>query len=346
MRYGLISKLALTGALMCVFGTSAYMSVYGLWAFLANHQVVAIFFGSGLETGKLMMTFHTHRQWDGMQWLTRIFRCGVIGALVVFTSFEVTGFLWLSHNVSTEEYQLLENSYVALEKEAAGIRAELKTLDDTISNWPETWVTKRLEARQSIGYDKKRERLQEINRDQTRLKTKKSIEYSGPVFAAARILKWPPDKIAKWFVFYMVLIAECLSIGLAVAVSMAWKKEASGERREARGRAEKQENNKNRKIENNTNAQELDHPDKPGDDTPIPLQVTAQKQYKEHPSVVYLKQIQAAHGLTVEQIADITERRKLATVEKWLSGIPVPEKSMRLITQWVNGKGGSIATHG
>ena len=54
-------KIILTGVLMLVFGTSAYMSVSGLLAFFGGSLIVIVCLGAGLELGKILTVVHLHR---------------------------------------------------------------------------------------------------------------------------------------------------------------------------------------------------------------------------------------------------------------------------------------------
>lgn len=218
-----IKKIVLGACLAAIFGMFGYASVCGLRGFLADQPLFAVVFGSGLEASKLALVVGTHRQWPALGPVSKLGRSIAISALIITTSAGVLGFMWLSHNVSTGEFQRLESRAASLKNEAAQIGSEIKTLDDTIKNWPETWVTKRLEARKSIEYDKKRARLQEIDRELGSLKTKKTIEYSGPVFATASIIRWVPERIAKWYVLWLVVLGEFAGFWMMILNSRAWE---------------------------------------------------------------------------------------------------------------------------
>jgi len=336
-----VKKMVLGIFLAAVFGMFGMASVYGLRSFLADQPLFAVVFGSGLEGSKLSLVIGTHRQWPELGFLSRLGRSLVIIALIITTSAGVLGFMWLSHHVSTSGYQQLETRRAILGKEAAAIRTDLDTLETTIAQWPDKWVTKRLEAMKSAGYYEKQERLREILQELERLAVKKTVEYSGPVFATASIIKWVPEKIAKWYVFWLVMLGEAAGFWLMVLNSRAWRKDESEKRgcgdreRLPRRFAPRNDAKKNGNMGSNEMGQlgdcftSLAMTDRGG----------RREGCGEHPSVAYLKRIKDEYGLTVESIADITDRKKLRTVENWLAGDPVPEKSMRAIRRWVNGKG-------
>ncbi len=51
--------------------------------------------------------------------------------------------------------------------------------------------------------------------------------------------------------------------------------------------------------------------------------------------------IQKYNNLTTEKIAQITKKRKLSTIDDWLSGDPaIPIKALRLVRKWHKKQGG------
>lgn len=351
-------KIALAVFLAAVFGTFAYMSVYGLRSFLANQPVVAVVFGSGLEASKLAIVIGTHRQWPTLGILSRIGRSAVVIALIATTSAGVLGFMWLSHNVSTGGFQKLEARREALETEASAIRADLDALEKTISAWPETWVTKRLEARENAKYYKKQDRLREILQSLEGLAVKKTIEYSGPVFATASVIKWTPGKIAKRYVLWLVLLGEAAGFWLMILNSRAWRKEETGDR----GTGDGKKDTATQFVEAFIPPAKM--PDKDGKDAgqnadtaKMPANMpnkTAKMPAKmpggngqnagsaEMPANMpsgpngVLIAIVKENGLSPEDIARITGRSKIGTVMQWLRDEAViPEKALRMLRREV-----------
>ncbi|MBW2365952.1 MAG: hypothetical protein JRF25_13110 [Deltaproteobacteria bacterium] len=298
-----MQRILTTIALLFVFGTSAYMSISGLMAFLAGNQYVALCAGIGLELGKIICIIYLHRRWDDIRWLGRIGYIIVISSLVFMTSTEVLGFLSLSHsdNNSLIEYKAANDEYQSLEAEKNILIDQLKVIDDTLIGLPVTYVSRRFREREKAGYIEKQQRVLEITRRQTVLKQKRLPTYSGPVFAAARIFKVQPERAAGMFIFFLVAIMEPLSIGLAVATSVVWLKPFK------RGRI-----NNGQKI----------------------LTVQAKKIAESEIQNEFIN-IREKYSLTIPKIAQITDKRKISTVERWVNGHQViPMKSLRKIRNW------------
>jgi hypothetical protein len=184
-----------------------------------------------------------------------------------------------------------------LNKEAEILRSHIAVVDQTLAGLPAGYVTKRFREREAAGYDSMRERLIEIVQETSELKALKiaNAAYSAPIFAASRIFGLDPEKTISMFVLILVAVLEPLSIGLAVATSSTWRV---------------------------------------GDGQPVAE--TAQKPAKAaDPYTVELREMAEQHNLKTKDIAEITDRRQLETVEGWLDEKPIiPIKALRLLRRW------------
>ncbi len=294
-----MNKYLVTIALLLVFGTSAYMSIYGLTAIFTGMSLVVICMGFGMEAGKILTVIHLHRNWRTVGWIARIFFIVVISALTLITSMEVLGFLTQRHAGSTSALAAVDAKITELNREAEILRSHIAVVDQTLAGLPAGYVTKRFREREAAGYDSMRDRLVEIVQETSELKASKiaNAAYSAPIFAASRIFGLDPEKTISMFVLILVAVLEPLSIGLAVATSCTWRVGGSMGRTAAE---------------------------------------MAQKTAKAvHPYTIELKAIAERHNLKTMDIAKITDRKQSETVDGWLDEKPlIPIKALRLLRRW------------
>ena len=294
-----MNKYLVTIALLLVFSTSAYMSIYGLTAVFTGMAVVVICMGIGMETGKILAVVYLHRNWRVAGWIARIFFIVVISALTFITSMEVLGFLTQRHAGSTRAFMAVDAKITELNREAEILRSHIAVVNQTLAGLPAGYVTKRFREREAAGYDRMRDRLLEIVRETSELKASKiaNAAYSAPIFAASRIFGLNPEKTISMFVLILVVVLEPLSIGLAVAASCVWQ--ISGK-------------------------------------TDYPAADTAQKTAKvAHPYTIEFRAIAERHNLKTKDIAEITGRKQSETVDGWLDEKPlIPIKALRLLRRW------------
>ena len=129
-----MNKYLVTIALFLVFGTSAYMSIYGLTAVFTGVTVVVIGMGIGMELGKILTVVHLHRNWRAIGWHARLFFIAVIGALTIITSIEVLGFLTQRHTVSTKALAAIDAQITELNNEAEILRNHI-VVSVTLPAW-------------------------------------------------------------------------------------------------------------------------------------------------------------------------------------------------------------------
>lgn len=219
-----MQKILLTTALFLVFGTSAFMSIYGLAAMFVSAGFVVVLMGLGMELGKIMAVIHLHRNWSALRWLAKGFYIVVIFALLMCTSAEILGYLTQHHVKGFSEIESNQSALVALNSEKKILTENIKIIDKTLAGLPSSYVTKQIKERQTAGYNEMKTRLVEITRERSNLKKMqiKNQAYSAPIFAAAKIFGIEATRAASMFILFLVLVLEPLSIGLAVAVSITW----------------------------------------------------------------------------------------------------------------------------
>ncbi len=335
-----MNKVLVTAALCLVFGTSAYMSIYGLTAVFSGSILVVICMGAGMELGKILTVVHLHRNWKQSNILTKFFYIMVVGTLTLITSVEVMGFLSQQHTITIQDLKTTESTIELLDQEAMVLESQITETDKTLDGLPRAFVTKRFREREKAGYFLKQNRLLEIKREQTKLNAQyiSSKEYAGPVFSTARILGVDEQKTISIFILILVAILEPLSIGLTIATSAAWNKM-------------KPEIIKNSDIQihrKKSASRMADPAETARTANPKPAKTaetakaaneaakTANKTAEDlHPYTIEFREMRKRHTLSLKVISDITGRRQQLTVGGWLNERPViPIKSLRLLRKW------------
>lgn len=291
-----------TVTLLIVFGTSAFMSVFGLVSIFSVGLLIPIIcMGIGLELGKILTVVHLHRNWKRLNFISRSFYIFVIAALVLITSCEVLGYLTQRHAVATNGLFSVNENIKSLENESDILKDQIKIIDDTLAGLPETYVTRRITERQAAGYEKKQARVLEIAGQITALKVRqsKSIAFDGPVYATGRLFGLNESQVITLFILLLVAILEPLSIGLTVATSMSWQKRNT----------EKTVNQTIKKAVIETNLKNSRNNE--------------------------LMRISDKYGLKADDIARITRKKKNRAVHRWLSdNAEIPESALNKIRLW------------
>ena len=217
-------KILLTITLFLVFGTSAYISISALFAVFPDAGIIIILMGVGMEVSKLLLVIHLHRCFNILSWISKAFYMVVIACLVLLTSAEVLGFLSMSHTQGSLGLKSNSVALDALEQEESILRDRISTIDETLSELPGSYVSKRLRERENAGYRALQERLIKVIRNKSVILSEKieNKSYSAPIFAVGRLLGASPDKVGIIFIIFLVCILEPLGIGLAIATSASW----------------------------------------------------------------------------------------------------------------------------
>jgi len=263
--------------------------------------------GLGMEIGKILSISHLYRSWQRNTALVKTGYIFIIFVLTLLTSFEVMGFLSQCHQKAVQSNHVIQSKIEALGKEESVLKSQINVIDSTLKGLPETHVSRRINERKKSGYGKKQGRLLEVIQLKTGLETQLISENdnSNPVSAVAEIFKIKDSKIISIFIPLLVLILEPLTIGLTIAANVAWMDYQKPE-------PQKNDSPKNQNLTKK-------------DDSPKNQNLTKK-----------LKNLQKEHDLSVSQIAKITGRKKLKTIEGWLEGtIPTPPRALAEVLSWV-----------
>jgi hypothetical protein len=324
----MIYPIMVTASLLCVWGTAAFMSISGLVSVFGGQPAVAALLAAGMELGKLLAILHLHRNWRSLGTGPRCFYAMVIAALVMVTSIEAAGYLIQSHSQASANVSAARTELAGLTSAEAALRHRIAVIDETLGQLPGGHVSRRISEWAAAGYDGLQgELMANLARQQLLgVELAKSASQAGPVFAFAEMAGVDSGRALLAFVVLLVCIMEPLSIGLAVAASMAW----IGRRPKP---AEKETAEIGREPE--TEAAEIGHHEK--------TEAAEIEQPSENIKTAEIgrdlpsdfMEIVSRHRLTAERVAKITGRAKLKTVEQWLDGtVEIPVKALRDLRRW------------
>ena len=321
-----------TIALLAVWGTAAYMSINGLIAIFGSQPIVAGCLAAGMELGKLLAVIHLHRNWRTSRWTTRAFYAIIIGALVSITAIEAAGYLIQSHSSGSAAITINRTKLARLSEAEQHLRRQIDTIDANLEQLPDGYVSRRINERRAAGYDALQRQLAEnLARQQTLAVAVATDETTaGPIAALSAMTSTSHRSILLAFVIIIVSIMEPLSIGLAVAASIAWQSYRPGFSFSTAGQTA-------------TTAEAITSADQKRPATGQPATATA-KTAKEngHAATTINKdfaKIIARHNLKKQDIADITGRKQLETIDSWLDGKQeIPVKALRSLRKWSNSR--------
>jgi len=289
-----------TLSLTLVFGSSAYMSIYGLLSIFPNDPYIIICMGLGMEIGKVLTISHLYRTWHKNTALVKSWFVFIIFVLTFLTSFEVMGFLSQCHQKSIRSNHIIQSEIKALDKKEIVIKGQIQIIDKTLNGLPEAHVSRRINERKISGYAEKQESLVEIINQRAVLEKQLISEdsSSNPGFAIADIFEVENSDIISILIPLLVLILEPLSIGLTIAVNAAWLNYKEHE----------------------------------------PLKDTS-KVTKDNTEELQI--LQKKYDISIEKIAEITNRKKLKTCREWLDGsVPTPPRALAEVQAWVERESG------
>lgn len=318
----MIYALLVTVALVLVWGTAAFMSVCGLMAVFAGQAVVAGFLAAGMELGKLIVVVHLHRSWAVLGRWVKAAYMAVVMVLVALTAIEVGGYLIQSHRADMAALAVDRADLVGLVDQERVLRHRIAVVDDTLEQLPEGYVSRRINERRAAGYDGLQVQLADVLDDLRRVRVRIAAAEAAasPVIVVARLSGLNEPVALLVFVCFLVAVLEPLSIGLAVAASVAWgpgQRPAVEPAKMARPEKKAQSVDGSGLAENGQN----DWPE---------------KWRPENTSTDAFLAIVGRYDLDAEKLAEITGKKKISTPQGWLDGEAViPEKAMRELRRWV-----------
>ena len=324
-----------TTALLAVWGTAAYMSISGLISIFGNQPIVAGCLAAGMELGKLLAVIHLHRNWRTTRWTVRVFYAIIIGALVSITAIEAAGYLIQSHSSGTAAITINRTRLASLSEAEQHLRRQIDTIDGNLEQLPDGYVSRRINERKAAGYDALQRQLTEnLARQQTLAVAIATAETTaGPIAALSGMIDTSHRTILLAFVIIIVSIMEPLSIGLAVAASIAWQSRQPGIAIATAGQTAMTAETIKAAVQNGQKRPTAGQP------ATATAKTAKENGHAATPINKDFAKIIARHNLKKQDIADITGRKQLETIDSWLDGNQeIPVKALRALRKWSDGR--------
>ncbi len=351
-----IVRIALTVVMLSVYGSITYVSIKGLASFVPEAGGIIYIFGGGFEAGKLVVLIYIHRRWSSFNLLKQGYYTLVSVVLVSLTLVGMYLFITDSYSKSNVDMRSIQSELSGLKTEREFLQKQIRSVDSDLKGLPSNHVKDRFKNKKSSGYQKKEERISEILKRETELNKEKVKIEKGH-------LKTDKNSFENLYILVLVIAYEMLSIGLIFATSDVWQKSAETVKRPKKGSADMkkrpesyQENasdigRKPAEIKLAETGRNVERPVNVGSaDLPEPNKTkTAENRPEKKPEQIgqksannngqYLRSFQKEYSLSARKIAEITDRKKIETVEKWLKyPDTIPLKSVSKLKNWHSGQ--------
>lgn len=321
-----LNKVLLSLTMPVVFGTNAYMSVFGLTSMLASAKVVAVFFALALEFGKFSLFHFLNRFWQQINWASRMLFMSIALLLTLITLTEVFSYLMLHYCKSGKNVAQITGQLAGLDEIESRKREKMARIDKDVSGLGASYVKRRRQERQSEGYHEAEAALEQIATKKAELKQAlfQARILAGPLYLAGQFGLAEKTAMSAISVF-LAVISEVLFIALTVASAACWRDHPGQKDRPNSKKAEKKAASKNRSNKQYTKKNNsLSEPAETG---------TGQNETAKFLAIC------RRFNLGLEDLAKITGLKKTSTVARYLSGEKPPsEKVMRKVRKWTDGR--------
>ncbi|MCP3923018.1 MAG: hypothetical protein GY714_10570 [Desulfobacterales bacterium] len=350
----ILVRIILTGVMIAIYSSITFISIKGLVSFIPKAGTIIYFFGAGFEAGKLVVLIYIHRRWGSFNFLKKMYYLFVSVVLVSLTLVGMYLFITDSYSKSTVSVRSIKTELAGLKTEKEFLLKQINSVDFDLKALPANHVKNRFKNKDRSGYKEKEQRVSEILKRETELKKEKVKKEKEP-------LSTSKNSFEKWYILILVIAYEMLSIGLIFATSDVWQKDkteddenetfsqsADMENRPKTGRNEVQEIGRksaetepakigqnvesgvNKESANLNKSAEIKMAENQLNNKPAKIGQNAQNVKGK-----YLISFQKEYQLSAEQIADITERKKIKTVESWCENPDsIPDKAISKLKNW------------
>lgn len=216
--------VALIATAICIAGSAAYFSIYGLAHTFAGAFWSIIFMGVSLEAGKLISASFLYRYWKKIGLWLKTYLIAAVLLLMVITSTGIYGYLSNSYQADTTQYKEVEASVQSLDTEKQELTKRKVEIDKQISQLPDTYVSARQRLMRTFKpeLDHINKRLPQITTELRTLNQQKIQEqvHTGPIVFIAQSLGMTIDDATKWIVFMLIIVFDPLAVALTIAANM------------------------------------------------------------------------------------------------------------------------------
>ena len=210
---------------LCIAGSAAFFSVFGLSKLFAGATKEVIVMAGSLEFGKLISASFLYRYWDKVNKALRTYLLVGIITLVGITSAGIFGFLSNAYQGATIEFEkestkLLykEDRLSQLEEDKIYLKDELEI---AISELPDNYITAKRQLR--ADYNPKvlemNDQILGVKAEIGNLKTalvETGVDV-GPAIYLARVFGTDIDTVVKFFIFILIFVFDPMAVSLVLA---------------------------------------------------------------------------------------------------------------------------------
>ena len=213
---------------LCIAGSAAFFSVFGLSKLFAGATKEVIVMAGSLEFGKLISASFLYRYWDKVNKVLRTYLLVGIITLVGITSAGIFGFLSNAYQGATVEFEkestkLLykEDRLSQLEEDKIYLKDELEI---AISELPDNYITAKRQLR--ADYNPKvlemNDQILGVKAEIGNLKTalvETGVDV-GPAIYLARVFGTDIDTVVKFFIFILIFVFDPMAVVLVICYNV------------------------------------------------------------------------------------------------------------------------------
>ncbi len=213
---------------LCIAGSAAFFSVFGLSKLFAGATKEVIVMAGSLEFGKLVSASFLYRYWDKVNMALRTYLLVGTITLVGITSAGIFGFLSNAYQGATIEFEkestkliYKEDRLNQLEEDKAYLKDELEI---AISELPDNYITAKRKLRSD--YNPKvlevNDQILQIKAEIGDLKTalvETGVDV-GPAIYLARAFGTDIDTVVKFFIFLLIFVFDPMAVILVICYNV------------------------------------------------------------------------------------------------------------------------------
>ena len=213
---------------LCIAGSAAFFSVFGLSKLFAGATKEVIVMAGSLEFGKLIAASFLYRYWLKVNKAMRAYMLVGVIMLVIITSAGIFGFLSNAYQGATIEFEKQsatlmyeEDRLEQLEEDKVYLKDEL---EQSIASLPDNYITAKRQLREEYN-----PRVLEINDQILDIKQRlgnlkvSMVETGvdvGPAIYLARIFSTDIDTVVKFFIFMLIFVFDPMAVALVISYNV------------------------------------------------------------------------------------------------------------------------------
>ena len=213
---------------LCIAGSAAFFSVFGLSKLFAGATKEVIVMAGSLEFGKLVSASFLYRYWDKVNKALRSYLLVGIVTLVGITSAGIFGFLSNAYQGATIEFEKESTKLLYKEDRLSQLEEDKQYLKDelefAIAELPDNYITAKRQLRED--YNPKvleiNDQILVVKAEIGDLKTtlvETGVDV-GPAIYLARVFGTDIDTVVKFFIFILIFVFDPMAVVLVICYNV------------------------------------------------------------------------------------------------------------------------------